>query len=113
VRRANTLLEWLDTGLAGPDVKGAGIGTVSLAPGISIASTSAPLPAPPSGRPTGDGGGGGQGGDVTLSESQMVTNQRISQAAIVRLNSVRAILEGALSGAQIRDGGIGVAKLAP
>jgi hypothetical protein len=113
VRRANALLEWLENGLAGPDIKGAGVGPVSLAPGISIASTSAPLPAPPSGRPTGDGGGAGQGGDVTLSESQMVTNQRISQAAIVRLNSVRAILEGALSGAQIRDGGIGVAKLAP
>jgi hypothetical protein len=43
----------------------------------------------------------------------MVTNQRISQAAIVRLNSVRAILQGAVSGAQIRDGGIGAGKLAP
>ncbi|MGE4178157.1 MAG: hypothetical protein AB7G65_20225 [Thermoleophilia bacterium] len=114
VHRANALLEWLDNGLAGPDIKDAGIGATSLAPGISIASASAPLPAPPSGRPSGSGGGGGgSGGEVTLSEQQLVINQRISQAAIVRLNSVRAILEGSLSGAEIRDAGIGAAELAP
>ena len=55
VRRANALVEWLGNGLAGPDIKDAGIGPVSLAPGISIASTSAPLTPPPSGRPSGGG----------------------------------------------------------
>ena len=50
---------------------------------------------------------------MSLTESQMVTNQRISQAAVVRLNSVRAILEGSLSGAEVQDGGIGVTNLAP
>ncbi len=113
VRRANALIEWLDTGLAGPDIKDAGIGPVALAPGISIASTSAPLTSPPSGRPSDGSAGGGGGGDVSLTESQLVTNQRISQAAIVRLNSVRAILQGGLSGAEVREDGIGASKLAP
>ena len=113
VRRANDLLTWLGDGLAGPDIKDASIAKSSLAPGISIASTSAPLAPPASGRPPASSGGGGNGGDVKLTESQMVTNQRISQAAIVRLNSVRAILQGAISGRQIREGGIGAGKLAP
>ena len=50
---------------------------------------------------------------MSLTESQMVTNQRISQAAIVRLNSVRAILQGGLSGAEVGEDGIGASKLAP
>ncbi len=55
----------------------------------------------------------GQPGEVTLTASQLLTNPRISQAAIVRLNSVRAILQGGLSGAGILSGGVGASKLAP
>jgi hypothetical protein len=50
---------------------------------------------------------------VTLSRRQLVINQRISQAAVRRLNLIRLRLDEGLSGNDLRPGGIGPPALGP
>ena len=55
----------------------------------------------------------GAGGEVTLSTGQLLTNQRISQAAVLRSNAVRDRLNQGLTAAQIGTGVITSANLLP
>ena len=57
--------------------------------------------------------GPSQPGRVTLSRAQLLINQRISQAAVRRVNAILAELAGGLTGANVRDGSLGRATLAP
>jgi anti-sigma28 factor (negative regulator of flagellin synthesis) len=53
------------------------------------------------------------GGRVTLSAKQLRINQRISQAAVRRINRLRAELAAGLTGANVKDGSLARATLAP
>ena len=46
----------------------------------------------------------GDPGDVTLTVGQLLINQRISQAAIRRLNALKARMDGGLTGGDVDDG---------
>jgi outer membrane protein OmpA-like peptidoglycan-associated protein len=112
VRRVNALATRLDAGLTGADVRDGSIGPAELVPGLAIVATAAGPPAPPSVRPA-PTAPLGDSGSVELSIEQLKTNQRISQAAVRRLNAIRERLEEGLTGADFRDGSITVADLAP
>ncbi len=105
VRRVNSLQASLDAGLTGGDVADRSVPSSTLARQLGLASAGGTGPtgsslqdpaAPKSG-----------GGTVTLSESQLRINQRISQAAVRRLNVLRARLALGLTGRDFRDGSIG------
>jgi hypothetical protein len=53
------------------------------------------------------------GGQVTLSAKQLRINQRISAAALRRITRVQAELEAGLTGANVKDGSLARASLAP
>jgi hypothetical protein len=100
VRRVNAIQSLLDAGLRGGDVTDGTLTSAKLAVGLAIASATptavAPAP-PPAVAPPGRGGG-----RVELSEAQLRINQRISQAAVRRLNAIRGRLEQGLTGSDFR-----------
>ena len=55
----------------------------------------------------------GSGGQVSLTQEQLLINQRISQAAVLRSNAVRDRLNQGLTAAQIGAGAITSANLLP
>lgn len=115
VRRANAVEAWLDAGIQGRDLCGGALGTGELGPGVVLgrgAASGTPRTASP--RPLADvGNPSGRAGDVRLSTGQLLINQRISQAAIRRLNALRARLEGGLTGGDLVPGAVDAGALAP
>lgn len=112
VRRANALKARLDAGLAGGDVTDGTIGADGLQFGLGVlvatptatqvetSTRVAPFQANAPGR-------------VRLSREQLLINQRISQAAVLRTNAIRARLESGLSAAAFQNGTLTSADLAP
>jgi hypothetical protein len=49
---------------------------------------------------------------VRVSEGQLLVNQRISQAAVRRVNRLVALVRGGVTGAQFQEGSIGAGALA-
>jgi hypothetical protein len=49
---------------------------------------------------------------VRLTDGQVLINQRISQAAVRRVNRLVALVRGGLTGAQFQEGSIGAGALA-
>jgi hypothetical protein len=49
---------------------------------------------------------------VSVSPAQLLINQRISQAAVLRANGLRGRLSGGLTGGDIRDGALTAGKIA-
>ena len=116
VRRANAVQALLAGGLTGGDVVNGTLGASKLAPLLRVLSaTPGPSPTPgadalaaadqaqPKGNP----------GAVTLSKSQLLINQRISQAAVRRTTALRAQLAGGLGALSFQSATIGQADLAP
>ncbi|WP_217924176.1 lysyl oxidase family protein [Miltoncostaea oceani] len=114
VRRANAIAAWLDAGVEGRDLCGGAIGARELGPGVvsgppdrpndlSVASPR-PLVVPPASRPS--------GGRVTLTGRQLLINQRVSQAAIRRLNGLRQRLASGLTGGDLAPGTVTAGTLA-
>ncbi|MFN8122259.1 MAG: lysyl oxidase family protein [Thermoleophilia bacterium] len=115
VRRANAIEAWLDAGIEGRDLCGGSLGTAELGPGI-VAGRTTPsgTPRAASPRPIADAGNpSGRAADVTLSTRQLLINQRISQAAIRRLNGLRARLDGGLTGGDLAAATVDAGALAP
>ena len=56
---------------------------------------------------------GGDPGKVTLTEAQLLINQRISQAGVRRANDLIRRLDAGLGAAEIADGSLTGADLAP
>jgi hypothetical protein len=112
VRRVNALAARLDAGLTGGDLVDGAVTGAKL--GRNLVVTAAPAGAPvPASRTILGGKGGGGGGKVTVSVKQLQINQRISQAAVRRVNELADRLMRGLSGKDFRDGTIGAADLAP
>jgi hypothetical protein len=113
IRRANGVQAWLDAGVEARDVCQGAIGRSELRPEVVTGFTSlqatlgppAPRPVPvrPAGKPDPDA--------VTLTVGQVLINQRISQAAIRRLNALKARLDAGLTGGDVTDGQLGLEQL--
>ena len=117
VRRLNLVQRRLDEGLGRDDIRPGGIAPESLGPGVSfevapggLAAAPPPLrrraetpPTPPR-RP-------GAAAGVRLARGQLLINQRISQAAILRTNGLQGRLDAGLTGGDLREGAVGPAQI--
>jgi hypothetical protein len=114
VRRSNAGRARIEAGLTGADVLNGAITARTLAPGLRIVSA-VPVPPPVPAVAAEPGGFGGPPGrrPVSLSRSQLLINQRIAQAAVLRASWLVEKLEGGITGAEIRDGGLTAEDLAP
>jgi hypothetical protein len=115
VLRSNGTLDALSSGLPSLAFRNGGLGPPAFGPGVP--TTGAATPAAPSNSlgyevpiPSKSGG---DGDEVTLTAQQLLINQRISQAAVLRSNAVRDRLDDGLTAAQIAAGAITAAKLRP
>ncbi len=115
VRRANALSARLEGGLTGGDIADGAIDQGKLADRLRILGSGPFVAAPPQSRtvaaprlPAPPAAGA-----IRLTASQLLVNQRIAQAAVRRANALVARLEAGVTGAQIRDGSLGAADLAP
>ncbi len=116
VRRVNGVQAWFNAGLATQDLCGGAFVQQSFGPTVVLGSTSAlaaGVSTPPSPRPvvvakptTGNVAG------VTLSSTQLLISQRISQAAVRRANALQARLDNGLTGGDLRPGAVTSAKVA-
>lgn len=114
VRRANGVDDWFTPGVESRDLCQAAVGSSDLYAGSLTGYTGLPVsygqpdPRPvvvPPAKP-------GNPSKVTLSTTQLLINQRISQAAIRRLNALKARLDSGLTGGDLKDGSVGRAQLA-
>jgi hypothetical protein len=110
VRRVNALAARLEAGLTGGDVRD-GVLTGGKLKRNLVISAAAAAPAVPASQ-TRLGGRGSGGGEVSVSVKQLQINQRISQAAVRRVNELVDRLMRGLTGEDFRDGTIGASKLA-
>lgn len=113
LRRANAVEAWLRAGIATRDLCGGGVGLAALSPSIpttpvdEIHELTPPNPRPlrPAGRSA------GRADAVGLSARQLLINQRVSQAAIRRLNALERRLDGGLTGGDLREGAVTRGKI--
>ncbi len=114
LRRANAIEAWLDGGVEARDLCGGAIGMAQLGAGVTAGeapsaqplTTADPRPLRPAASAR------GRAGAVALSGRQLLINQRISQAAMRRLNGLARRLDGALTGGDLVVGAVGPGKLA-
>ena len=114
VRRANAIEAWLAEGIVTDDLCGNAFGAADFGAGVTLAagtSSSASTPAKPRPIVVAPGKSGGKAGRVAIDVGQLLINQRISQAAVRRVNALAARLDAGLTGGDIRDGTISGAKL--
>ncbi len=106
IRRANGVQAWLDDGIQGRDLCQGALAAGELAAGIVTDLAGPPLafvaPDPRSiviaaAKPADASG-------ISLTTGQLLINQRISQAAIRRLNALKARMDGGLTGGDVDDG---------
>lgn len=105
-RRGNALKVRLDAGLTGGDVRdgalagdafGFGLGILVAVPAASPPARTVTQIAPPS---------RSGNGRATVTRAQLLTNQRISQAAVRRTNALRDRLARGLAGTDFRDASV-------
>ena len=106
IRRANGVSAWLGDGIEGRDLCQGALAASELAPGIVTDRAGPPLAfAAPDPRPIVVAPATpGDPSDITLTTGQLLINQRISQAAIRRLNALKARMDGGLTGGDVDDG---------
>jgi hypothetical protein len=111
VRRANAIEAWLNAGVVAGDLCGNAFGQADFT-GMTYVGGGVTAPVGPTPRKleVAPASGGG-GGNVALSAGQLLINQRISQAAVRRVNALAARLDGGLTGGDLVDGAIGRGKL--
>jgi hypothetical protein len=114
VLRANAINKWLEDGVTGSDLCGGTLAPADFGQGVVLgAQPNPPTPAQPSPRAITPGPvGGGNPAAVQLTRDQLLINQRISQAAVRRVNALKARLDGGLTGGDLVDGAITREKLA-
>jgi len=105
VRRANRLTALFAGELTGAQIADGTLGPENLAPGLSIARTTA-LAAPAAVATAAAPAPAGAGARVGLSATQLRISQRIAQAALRRLNAVRMTLEHGVPGSSFAPGSI-------
>jgi hypothetical protein len=111
VRRANALAARLEGGLTGGDLRPGAVTASKVAPGLRIAAARPAGPAPAASRTAIAPATRRKGASVRPTARQALVNQRISQAAVRRANTLAATIEGGLTGAQFRDGAITAAGI--
>jgi Tol biopolymer transport system component len=105
IRRANGVQAWIDGGIEGRDLCQGSLGAAELAAGIvtdtggAVVAFVAPDPRPIVVAPA----KAGDASQITLSVGQLLINQRISQAAIRRLNGLKARMDEGLTGGDVED----------
>ena len=113
VRRANALERRIDGGLTGGDIRGGAVVATKLAPGLLVTSAQPRGSGPAASRTVVARVARRAGGRVELGAGQVLVNQRISQAAVRRANTLIDQIEGGLTGANFRDGAISAVSIAP
>lgn len=117
VRRAAAIERWFDDGIVSSDICGAGLDHNDLGPGITRVFAGVPVtqavfpiatPRPLEVAPAAQGSG-----QVTLDARQLRINQRISQAAVRRINALTKRLDGGLTGGDLADGAVGTPQIDP
>jgi hypothetical protein len=113
IRRLNGLKERLDTGLTGGDVDDATVTQPAFVAGLRVLS--APPPASPPAASTTQIAPAkpGDPSQITLTTTQLLINQRISQAAVRRANELMARIEDGLVASDVADGTLTSLDLAP
>ncbi|HTI33388.1 MAG TPA: NHL repeat-containing protein, partial [Miltoncostaea sp.] len=115
VRRVNAVQQWLDDKLATDDLCGGAMVTQSFDAGITTAANSAARPealAAAKPRPVAvKKGRTGSAPGVKLEARQLLITQRISQAAVRRANGLTERLDKGLTGGDLRDGAVTLAKI--
>ena len=109
VLRSNAVRDRIQQGLTASQIGTGAITLAKLRPGLSFGALGANAP----GTPITVGTASGGGGDVTLSEQQLLINQRISQAAVRRSNLNIAELQAGLTQDGIAPGGIASQNVTP
>lgn len=109
IRRANAIQAWLDGGIVADDLCGAGLAARAFGSGIVLGVGSPNVGTKPSPRPLSVAKAGSPG-EVTRSINQLRINQRISAAAVRRINGLTARMSS-LTGGDIVDGEITVSAL--
>ena len=116
VRRVNAVSSWLNAGLVTNDLCGGAFVAQSFGPTITLGSTSTLFPGAsqlPNPRPvTPAKAKAGNVKGVTLSATQLLITQRISQAAVRRANGLTARLDNGLTGGDLRTGAVTPDKVA-
>jgi len=116
VRRVNAVQEWLDDGLVTNDLCGGAFQPLNFGPGVTVTATSAARPEAlqaPKPRPViPRRGRTGSAAAVKLEAAQLLISQRISQAAVRRANALTERLDQGLTGGDLRDGVVTLAKIA-
>jgi len=111
ITRAGFARNTLALGITGQQVVDGAVTADKLLPGLRITAAvpvTTPLPESPVFRPGTSGTG-----TVTLSVEQLMINQRISQAAVLRANWLVERLNGGIRGEDVRAGGLRAEDLAP
>ena len=109
VLRSNAVRDRIQQGLTASQIGTGAITTAKLRPGLGFGT----LGANAAGTPITVGTASGGGGNVTLSEQQLLINQRISQAAVRRSNLNIAELQAGLTQDGIAPGGIASQNVTP
>lgn len=107
IRRTAAIQKWLDDGIVPGDICGGALGPEDFG-GVET-RPDRPFSSPPRPRPRPlriAAAGGGDAGGVTLSTTQLLINQRISQAAVRRANALRTRLLTGLTGGDVKDGSL-------
>jgi Tol biopolymer transport system component len=114
IRRLNAVEARLNSGLRARDLCGYSIGPAQLGPGLASGPAAASLapvaPADPA-EIVDPGRRAGRGDPLTLSERQLLINQRIDQAAIRRADGISNRLDAGLTGGDIRAAQVTQGKL--
>ena len=111
VRRVDALIDRLNAGLTGGDLVDGALGAGALWTGLRARTVTTAAPVPRSRTVIRERDGEGE--RVSVSVAQLRINQRISQAAVRRVNALADRLQRGLTGAEFRDGSLTVADLAP
>lgn len=112
VRHANALTDRLDRGLSGGDLAPGAITPETLSPTIALTRALAAV-APRPTRTVLPPAQAKPGVTFTLSTAQLRINQRISQAAILRLNALRRRLATGLTASDLRNATIAPSNVRP
>ncbi len=103
----------MDTGLTGGDVNDRTLAQPVFAAGLRVLAAPPPASPPAASTTTIAPAKPGDPSQISLSTTQLLINQRISQAAVRRANELMARIEDGLLAGDVADGTLTALDLAP